>query len=58
MELDLNQRVWEWNALQESGSKLQPVYGPGCTGIYNLGNSCYMNSIMQVVFTLPPFVER
>lgn len=58
MELDLNQRVWEWNTLQESGSELEPIYGPGYTGIVNLGNSCYMNSIMQVIFTLPSFVER
>lgn len=58
MELDLNQRVWEWNVLQESGSKLEPIYGPGYTGIYNLGNSCYLNSIMQVLFMLPSFVDR
>ena len=24
----------------------------------NLGNSCYMNSVMQVVFTLPDFVNK
>jgi len=56
LELDLNQR--EWSALTESNSVLQPVYGPGYTGIYNLGNSCYMNSVMQVIFTLPSFIDK
>ncbi|XP_046993258.1 ubiquitin carboxyl-terminal hydrolase 5 [Schistocerca americana] len=58
LELDLNQRVGEWNALQEAGSKLQPLYGPGYTGLVNLGNSCYLNSVMQVVFSIPDFTKR
>lgn len=27
-------------------------------GMRNLGNSCYINSVMQVLFTVPSFVER
>ena len=30
----------------------------GYTGIKNLGNSCYMNSVMQVLFTLKDFQEK
>lgn len=58
MEIDLNQKVGEWDRIQESGSKLVPLYGAGYTGMQNLGNSCYMNSVMQVVFTIPDFVQK
>ena len=42
----------------EEGKKLNPVFGPGLTGMENLGNSCYMNSIVQVLFSLPEFKEH
>ncbi|KAL3861427.1 hypothetical protein ACJMK2_007461 [Sinanodonta woodiana] len=55
LEIDLNQKIAEWDVIQEAGSKLEPVYGSGYTGIRNLGNSCYMNSVMQTIFTIPDF---
>ncbi|XP_063233361.1 ubiquitin carboxyl-terminal hydrolase 5 [Bacillus rossius redtenbacheri] len=58
LELDLNQKYGEWALMQEDGSKLRPLYGPGYTGLANLGNSCYLNSVMQVVFTVPDFQTR
>ncbi len=58
LEIDMNMRIGEWSIIQESGKQLQPCYGPGNTGMANLGNSCYLNSIMQVVFTLPEFQRR
>ena len=58
LEIDLNQKVGEWDVIQEAGSKLTPMYGPGYTGMRNLGNSCYMNSVMQVMFTIPDFQRR
>uniref|UniRef100_A0A336MN68 Ubiquitin carboxyl-terminal hydrolase n=1 Tax=Culicoides sonorensis TaxID=179676 RepID=A0A336MN68_CULSO len=58
LELDLNQKIGEWGLLTESSSVLEPIYGPGYTGMKNLGNSCYLNSVMQVIFTIPDFIER
>ncbi|KAM3965206.1 ubiquitin specific protease 5 [Aphomia sociella] len=58
LELELNQRTGEWNTLQESGSELRPLHGPGLTGLNNLGNSCYINSVVQVIFRIPDFVRR
>ncbi|XP_013194321.1 ubiquitin carboxyl-terminal hydrolase 5 [Amyelois transitella] len=58
LELELNQRSGEWNTLQESGSELMAVHGPALTGLNNLGNSCYINSVMQVIFRIPDFVRR
>uniref|UniRef100_A0A3P8WWJ0 Ubiquitin carboxyl-terminal hydrolase n=1 Tax=Cynoglossus semilaevis TaxID=244447 RepID=A0A3P8WWJ0_CYNSE len=54
----VNQHVGEWEVIQESGTTLRPLYGPGLTGIKNLGNSCYLNSVMQVLFTVPDFQTK
>lgn len=58
LEIDMNQRIGEWELIQESGVQLQPLYGQGYTGICNLGNSCYLNSTMQVVFSIPAFQRK
>ena len=55
LEIDYNQHYDEWAIIQEKGSQLQPLYGPGYTGLVNLGNSCYLNSVMQAVFSIEEF---
>lgn len=52
---DIKLRVSEWEVIQESGTKLKPMYGPGYTGLKNLGNSCYLSSVMQAIFSIPEF---
>jgi len=52
LEIDVNKK-FEYSTITESGTQLVPIYGPGYTGMKNLGNTCYMNS-----FTLPQFQEQ
>lgn len=42
----------------EEGRSLVPMFGPGYTGMQNLGNSCYMNSVVQMMFSFPEFLQR
>lgn len=35
LEIDYNQRAWEWSRLTESGTKLLPKFGPGYTGMFD-----------------------
>lgn len=58
LEIALNKKFGEASMIEESNSKLQPVYGGGYTGMRNLGNSCYMNSVMQVLFSLKDFQDK
>ena len=39
---------FEFDAITEAGAHLVPLSGPGHVGLINLGNSCYMNSCLQV----------
>jgi len=54
MNLEANLNLTLSKVLEE-GKTLVPVFGPGLTGMENLGNSCYMNSVVQVIFNLPEF---
>lgn len=42
----------------EDGKDFRPVFGPGLTGLANIGNSCYLASVMQVLFSIPAMRER
>ena len=57
MNLQINLNFTLSKTLEE-GKVLTPLYGEGFTGLENLGNSCYMNSIIQILFHLKPFIER
>ncbi|KAG2396694.1 Ubiquitin carboxyl-terminal hydrolase [Vigna angularis] len=56
-ELDQNTN-FDWNRIQESGQEVYPIFGPGYTGLVNIGNSCYMAANMQVVFSTRSFISR
>lgn len=56
VELQLEQNMkWEFNMTNDQGEQLTPVFGPNLTGMKNLGNSCYLSSVSQVLFSLPEY---
>ena len=58
LNLELNLKM-NWNSVFESdGREAELAFGPGKTGLANLGNSCYLASVVQVLFTVPHFVEK
>lgn len=58
-ELQIEQNLnYDFSLTGDDGKALEPVFGPGLTGLSNLGNSCYMASVLQTIFSLPAFQER
>ncbi|EWC46476.1 hypothetical protein DRE_04199 [Drechslerella stenobrocha 248] len=59
VEMQIEQNLhWEFRMTGEDGKELKPLFGPGLTGLKNLGNSCYLASILQCLFSLDGFRSR
>ena len=59
MELQIEHNLrWQFSMTTEDGRELEPIFGPGFTGLINLGNSCYLSSITQCLFSLDEFKKR
>lgn len=54
LNLDTNKN-WQFDLDGANGTKLKPVFGSGLTGFQNLGNSCYLNSVVQALFSLAEY---
>ena len=57
LQIDMNMK-FDFDKICESGKALQTRAGPGYVGLKNLGNSCYVNSVVQVLCSLPEVKER
>ncbi|KAG6860262.1 hypothetical protein C0995_013533 [Termitomyces sp. Mi166 len=58
-ELQIEQNLkYDFLLTTEDGHALEPLFGPGLTGLANLGNSCYIASTLQALFSLPAFRAR
>ncbi len=57
MQIEQNLR-WEFSMTTEDGKEMKPLFGEGLTGLKNLGNSCYLASVLQCLFSFPVFRDR
>lgn len=57
LQLELN-NSYEFDRIEEAGVTLTPASGAGLIGLKNLGNSCYVNSCLQVMAAMPEFRAR
>ena len=59
MEMQVEQNLkWDFSMTTEDGKELKPLFGKGFTGLKNIGNSCYLASAVQCLYSLPEFQQR
>ncbi|KAK3316960.1 hypothetical protein B0H66DRAFT_535198 [Apodospora peruviana] len=58
MNIEQNFGGFNFSMTGGDGTESTPLFGPGLTGLRNLGNTCYFASILQCLFDMPSFQKR
>jgi len=57
MQLEHN-LTYDFSMTTADGQELKALFGAGLTGLKNLGNSCYLASVLQALFSFDEFRDR
>ncbi|KAM7191631.1 hypothetical protein V8F20_009238 [Naviculisporaceae sp. PSN 640] len=57
-QIELNLKQWNFSMTNQEGKEATPLFGPGLTGLRNMGNTCYLASILQCLYDIPAFQKR
>ena len=55
LSVEINKK-WDFDSTTVDGKEFDTKTGPFSVGLRNLGNTCYLNSIVQMVTAIPEFV--
>lgn len=58
LSVDANLAFEASRITEGGGGELVPLAGPGHVGLVNLGNSCYLNSVLQALWAVPAVREE